>query len=60
MNALLEHALIPFIFILCENPARTCLHFSLKSVYRKDPKFSERYARANSAGPDQTAPRRAV
>ena len=24
--------------------------------YRNDPKFSDRYARANSADPDQTAP----
>ena len=28
--------------------------------YRNDPKFSDRYARANSADPDQTAPRGAV
>ena len=28
--------------------------------YRKDPKFSDRYAWANSADPDQTAPRGAV
>ena len=27
---------------------------------RNDPKFSDRYAWANSADPDQTAPRRAV
>ena len=56
MNALLEHTLIPFIFILCKNPARTCLLFNIKPVYRKDPKFSDGYARANSADPDQTAP----
>ena len=29
-------------------------------VYRNDPKFSDRYAWANSADPDQTAPRGAV
>ena len=29
-------------------------------MYRNDPKFSERYAWANSADPDQTAPRGAV
>ena len=29
-------------------------------VYRNDPKFSDRYAWANSAHPDQTAPRGAV
>ena len=28
--------------------------------YRIDPKFSDRYAWANSADPDQTAPRGAV
>ena len=28
-----------------------------KSTYRNDPKFSDRYAWANSADPDQTAPR---
>ena len=28
--------------------------------YHNDPKFSDRYARANSADPDQTAPRGAV
>ena len=32
----------------------------LKVVYRNDPKFSDRYAWANSADPDQTAPRGAV
>ena len=30
------------------------------SRYRNDPKFSDRYAWANSADPDQTAPRGAV
>ena len=29
-------------------------------TYRNDPKFSDRYAWANSADPDQTAPRGAV
>ena len=29
-------------------------------LYRNDPKFSDRYAWANSADPDQTAPRGAV
>ena len=29
-------------------------------VYRNDPKFSDRYAWANSADPDQTAPLGAV
>ena len=27
------------------------------SIYRNNPKFSDRYAWANSADPDQTAPR---
>ena len=31
-----------------------------KEDYRNDPKFSDRYAWANSADPDQTAPRGAV
>ena len=31
-----------------------------KHVYRNDPKFSDRYVWANSADPDQTAPRGAV
>ena len=31
----------------------------LKNFYRNDPKFSDRYAWANSADPDQTAPRSA-
>ena len=30
------------------------------TVYRNDPKFSDRYVGANSADPDQTAPRGAV
>ena len=30
------------------------------TVYRNDPKFSDRYAWANGADPDQTAPRGAV
>ena len=29
-------------------------------VYRNDPKISDKYAWANSADPDQTAPRGAV
>ena len=29
-------------------------------IYRNDPKFSDRYAWANSADPDQTAPTGAV
>ena len=33
---------------------------SLTLGYRNDPKFSDRYAWANSADPDQTAPRGAV
>ena len=32
----------------------------IKWLYRNDPKFSDRYAWANSADPDQTAPRGAV
>ena len=32
----------------------------LSGVYRNDPKFSDRYAWANSADPDQIAPRGAV
>ena len=27
------------------------------TFYRNDPKFSDRYVKANSAEPDQTAPR---
>ena len=27
-----------------------------RNMYRNDPKFSDRYAWANSADPDQTAP----
>ena len=30
---------------------------SFMEIYRNDPKFSDRYAWANSADPDQTAPR---
>ena len=29
----------------------------INNIYRNDPKFSDRYAWANSADPDQTAPR---
>ena len=36
-----------------ENGLKNC-------VYRNDPKFSDRYVKANSADPDQTAPRGAV
>ena len=32
----------------------------LSNEYRNDPKFSDKYAWANSADPDQTAPRGAV
>ena len=34
--------------------------FQSSHDYRNDPKFSDRYAWANSADPDQTAPRGAV
>ena len=35
-----------------------CFHtLHMFSLYRNDPKFSDRYAWANSADPDQTAPR---
>ena len=30
------------------------------TAYRNDPKFSDKHVRANSADPDQTAPRGAV
>ena len=35
------------------------ISFTLLTIkyYRNDPKFSDRYAWANSANPDQTAPR---
>ena len=33
---------------------------SFVMIYRIDPKFSERWVLANSADPDQTAPRGAV
>ena len=33
INALLEHVLIPLIFILCDNPARTCRHFYIKTIH---------------------------
>ena len=36
------------------------MHNKAKYMYRNDPKFSDRYAWANSADPDQTAPRGAV
>ena len=32
----------------------------MNTMYRNDPKFSDRQAWANSADPDQTAPRGAV
>ena len=35
-------------------------YFLFNLHYRNDPKFSDRYAWANSADPDQTAPREAV
>ena len=39
----------------------SCLYLTaMKDTYRNDPKFSDRYAWANSADPDQTAPRGAV
>ena len=34
--------------------------FKFEDNYHNDPKFSDRYAWANSADPDQTAPRGAV
>ena len=37
--------------------AENCIHYC---SYRNDPKFLDRYACANSADPDQTAPRGAV
>ena len=33
------------------------MEFSFELKYRNDPKFSDRYTWANSADPDQTAPR---
>ena len=38
----------------------SCLNTRLQANYRNDPKFSDRYAWANSADPDQTAPLGAV
>ena len=43
-----------FIFFR-QRPFRACSKFQLL-MYRNDPKFSDRYACANSADPDQTAP----
>ena len=40
-------------------PGLSCIVLQ-KLSYRNDPKFSDRYAWANSADPDQTAPRGAV
>ena len=34
--------------------------YQVEDKYRNDPKFSDRYAWANSADPDQTVPRGAV
>ena len=53
------------ILISCTNlgPAVTphCLKFRIIiAIYRNDPKFSDRYAWANSADPDQTGPLGAV
>ena len=42
---------------LCKNKV-TIIYFVL--LYRNDPKFSDRQVWANSADPDQTAPRGAV
>ena len=36
------------------------MEHQLRKCYHNDPKFSDRYAWANSADPDQTAPRGAV
>ena len=35
-------------------------HTGVYTIYRNDPKLSDRYAWANSADPDQTAPTGAV
>ena len=43
--------------LICSTVKLHCLNFR---IYRNDPKFSDRYAWANSADPDQTAPRGAV
>ena len=37
-----------------------CTNDTHMYMYRNDPKFSDRYAWANSADPDQNAPRGAV
>ena len=44
--------------IISRKPA--FLHICEKQRYRNDPKFSDRLIWANSADPDQTAPRGAV
>ena len=44
MNALLEHVLIPLIFTLCGKFGLNLSVFQYKAVYRKDPKFLDRYA----------------
>ena len=43
-----------------ESPPLIFKGMGLKNCYRKDPKISDRHVWANSADPDQTAPRREV
>ena len=47
-------------WLACVEVLRETLKKDENVTYRKDPKFSDRYVKANSADPEQTAPRGAV
>ena len=47
----------PQIWIVFESFFKHVNLINFVFIYRNDPKFSDRYAWANSADPDQTAPR---
>ena len=58
------HTVITIILIILVKSLQDCtgkLYSKTENnIYRNDPKISDRYAWANSADPDQTAPRGAV
>ena len=56
LKKLLLSGFLPVRMLTSQNKSRVVILGIWTARYRNDPKFSDRYAWANSADPDQTAP----